>query len=229
MKTTDTRWRLAAEDLQALAWLHVKERCTDELHTLAASGFPVGLSLLDAGHPTVRALVTALAQLAEGDTALRRHCDDDLAADYAAIYLTNALRASPYESVWRDEDQLMMQEPTFAVRAFYRRHGIAVPDWRCMPDDHIAHELDFVAHLLERGETREAARFLRHHLLTWLPGFAAAVDRRAQTRFYAALAGLTLACCESLSAKLPEVKVLPPLVADTPARGNTPPAGCGPG
>lgn len=231
---SDTRWRLAAEDLQALAWLHVQERDTQALQTLAASGFPASLSLLPADHPAVCALQAALLPLealAISDEAQRRRCDDDLAADYAAIYLTNSLRASPYESVWRDDDQLIMQEPTFAVRAFYRRHGMAVPDWRCMPDDHIAHQLNFIAHLLAQGEPREAARFMQQHLLVWLQSFAEAVALRARTRVYVALAGLTLACCEALRERLPAVTVMPPLVA--PARqaddAANAGAGCGAG
>lgn len=75
----------------------------------------------------------ALSALAEqrrarqDDMALPASSVDELAADYAAIYLTHALRASPHESVWRDDDHLMLQGPTFAVRAFYRRHGVQVP------------------------------------------------------------------------------------------------------
>ena len=227
---SDARWQLAAEDLQALAWLHAQERDAQALQALAVSGFPASLSLLPADHPAVRALQEALLPLealAISDAAQRQHCDDDLAADYAAIYLTNALRASPYESVWRDDDQLMMQEPTFAVRAFYRRHGMAVPDWRCMPDDHIAHQLSFIAHLLTQDQPREAARFMQQHLLVWLPDFAEAVNRRARTRVYAALASLTLAGCEALRERLPAVTVMPPLVAPARQTGDAASAGAG--
>jgi TorA maturation chaperone TorD len=149
-------------------------------------------------HDAVTQMAAALAALA--DTTAKEaaaRCTDDLAADYAGIYLTHAMRAAPYESVWRDEDQLMMQAPTFAVREFYTRHGVVVQNWRHQPDDHLSHELRFVALLLERGERREAARFLRTHLLVWLPMFTEKVAQRAETRFYADLATLTLACVQS--------------------------------
>ena len=171
--------RLAAEDLNALAWLHHKEHATDVLLSLRENGFPATLSLVLPEHPSSRARDAALrARAGRGDGSVPASSPDDLAADYAAIYLTYALRASPCESVWLDEDHLVMQGPTFAVREFYKRHGIQVPDWRVMSDDHLTHELQFVALLLERGEEREAARFLKQHLMSWLPNFAQRVGQR---------------------------------------------------
>lgn len=227
MSPNDLRWQMAAEDLHALAWLHARERSPADLLALAAQGFPSSLSLVAPSHPDVTGLEDALLHLIGDGDPQQRRCADDLAADYAAIYLTNALRASPYESVWRDDDQLMMQEPTFAVRAFYGRHGMAVPNWRQMPDDHVAHELEFIAHLLQRYELQQAARFMQSHLMQWLPDFSAAVAQRARTRLYAALAPLTLSCCQHLQERLPRVAVLPPLVPAEPKTATTPPAGCG--
>ena len=117
-----------------------------------------------------------------------------------------------------------MQGPTFAVREFYQRHDVQAPDWRAMSDDHITHELQFVALLLERGEEREAARFLKQHLMAWLPDFAQRVGQRAETPFYAALAALTLAACEQCQRWLPKVAVMPRVTVETDA--NVPP-GCG--
>ena len=231
MKPTETHWLMAAEDLHALAWLHASERSPSELLALVAHGFPSSLSLVSPTDPAVIELEQALRQLGSEDVVSQQcRCADDLAADYAAIYLTNSLRASPYESVWRDDDQLMMQEPTFAVRAFYARHGMAVPNWRHMPDDHIAHELEFIAQMLERGQPQQAARFLQEHLMHWLPDFATTVAQRARTRLYAALGTLTLTSCRNLQTKLPRVTSLPPLVA-APAvmAAAAPPAGCGQG
>jgi TorA maturation chaperone TorD len=104
------------------------------------------------------ATLAAIADTTQDDYA---RCTDDLAADYAGIYLTHAMRAAPYESVWRDEDQLMMQAPTFAVREFYTRHGMVVQNWRHQPDDHLCARTALPgAAMLERGERREAARFV---------------------------------------------------------------------
>ena len=218
-RDADSWPRLAAEDLRALAWLHASERSPQVLAELHANGFPATLTLAAKDDPWLRGLDAALAALAgqlcadEQGVSIPASSEDDLAADFAAIYLTHALRASPCESVWRDEDHLMLQEPTFAVRAFYRRHGVQAADWRQRADDHLVNELEFIALLLERGELKEAARFLKTHLLVWLPSFASRVSQRAATPFYAALAGLTLAACENCAARLPAVAVLPPVVA----------------
>jgi len=210
---------LVAEDLRALAWLHASERSPQVLVELYVKGFPDLLTLIPQDDPWLHCMNRALGALAgilcdDESAELPTSSEDDLAADFAAIYLTHALRASPCESVWRDEDHLMLQEPTFAVRAFYRRHGMQAADWRQRPDDHLVTELEFVALLLERGELKEAACFLKSHLLTWLPSFANRVCQRAATPFYAALAGLTLTACEHCLARLPEVAALPVATAN---------------
>jgi len=195
--------QLWAEDLRLLGWLHTLERDRKILLALAAAGFPEGLVIgasEEAG--AMRDALSGLATAVLNQEAL----DDELAADYAAIYLTHAYRASPCESVWRDEDHLAWQGPTFAVRAWYRRYGLAVADWRTLPDDHLAYQLEFVAWLLEKDETEAAARFLDAHLLTWLPDFSCRVAQRAATPFYRALADVTLAAVTGLRRELPTVE-----------------------
>ncbi len=188
------------EDLRILAWMHAGERSPELLGRLHSGGFPDGMVLGDA--PSRQAMKDALIQLQSDTPSDATATQERLAADYADIYLTHTLRASPYESVWRDEDHLMMQAPTFAVREFYSRHDMAVPNWRAMPDDHLAHELAFVATLLSRGERQAAQQFLDEHLLTWLPHFAARVSACATSPFYVALARLTLSCATQLRASL---------------------------
>ena len=140
--------RLIAEDLEALAWLHEFERAPETLLALHSTDFCNALCLLPTDHPACAGLADALSALAQQPQPLPVDCADDLAADFAAIYLTHAYRAAPYESVWRDEEHLMMQAPTFDVRAFYNRHGFEVCNWRHMPDDHLSHQLRFTALLL---------------------------------------------------------------------------------
>lgn len=191
---------LWVEDLRLLAWLNVEECAPDVLLAMAAAGFPEGLAL-GAGVQT-----TAMREALSALTLEQR---DDLAADFAAIYLTHAYRISPCESVWRDEDHLAWQGPTFAVRAWFQRYGLAVKDWRALPDDHLAHQLAFIAFLLEQGEIEAAARFMDAHLLTFLPQFCEGVVQRAATPFYRSLAGLTLASLTALRQQLPDVAPAP--------------------
>lgn len=228
-------WRVAAEDLRVLAWLHVAESDAATWRALHRAGFPQGLRLTDSSDEGMGVMAQVLAELSraldDGDAGTRRMADHELAADYADIYLTHALKASPYESVWRDDDHLMLQGPTFAVRAFYRRHGIAVADWRAMPDDHLAHELGFVAHLLDSGEVDAAMQFLDGHLLTWLPGFAQRVAQRARTAVYASLATLTLQACRRLRERLgpPSQPVEPGRTDERRRAGQAPRASGGDG
>lgn len=206
-------WKLWAEDLRMLAWLHLHEHKLHTLLELRAHGFPRGLLAGNTGE--AESLGEALDALASA-SGPGASIDDDLAADYAAIYLTYAYRASPYESVWRDEDHLAWQEPTFAVRAWYERYQLSAGDWRTQADDHLAYELDFVAWLLEKQEIEAAAKFMDAHLLTFLPDFCQLVAQRAATPFYRDLAQLTGAAVSALRQALPEVPPEP----DVPARKN---------
>lgn len=191
-----------AEDLRTLAWLHASEHPSAVWTALHDAGFPQGFAILPPDDPSMQSMADILADLRLRAAQDRRGIDDDLAADFAAIYLTHALHASPCESVWRDEDHLMWQGPTFEVRETYRRHGLAVRDWREMPDDHLCNELAFVAILLARGEADEAHAFLREHLMAWLPGFALRVTQRARTAVYAGLAALTARACLALQEEM---------------------------
>lgn len=120
---------------------------------------------------------------------------DLLAADYADIYLTFGARVAPNESYWMTEDHLERQEPMFTVRDWYSHYGLAVNDWRRRADDHLVHELEFVASLLAMPEPHarlDAARFMDRHLLAWAPAFFAGTAARAGTPFYAGLALVSL-------------------------------------
>ena len=222
----DVDARELAQDLRSLAWLHAEERDAVTWLALYRAGFPLGLHL--AGGAGSRAMTEALEALGDALASNPQGLDDRLAADYAAIYLTHALRASPCESVWRDDDHLMLQGPTFAVRDFYRRHGIPPLNWRVMPDDHLVHELSFIAHLLEEREKAAALKFLDHHLLVWLPQFAARVAQRADTSIYAALALLTMEAATLLREHLAEtVPVAAQVTAPDPqAKRTVKPTGC---
>ena len=181
-------WFAAAEDLAALAWLHEQERPVRTWCALRRHDFPEQLCVLAPESTAQAHLASALDALCAATDAQHAALDDELAADYASIYLTHALRASPCASVWLDEDQLMLQAPYLAVRREYRRHGVQASHFRALPEDHIANELSFVAHLLGTGQTASAAEFLDSHVLNWMPQFPARVAQRAATPVYAALA-----------------------------------------
>jgi TorA maturation chaperone TorD len=203
----------ASEDLLMLALLHDRELDRELIHALWRDCYEDFLGLRLQGPRAARALALLREGLTEIPTELRQATLDWLAADYADIYLTYGLRASPCESVWLDDDNLTLQEPTFQVRAWYRRYGLAVTDWRKRSDDHLVYQLRFLAHLLDgEGELvdlTEVARFMDEHPLRWISQFAERVAGRCGTQFYAGLALLTSAYLEELRDLLAQVTGTP--------------------
>ena len=124
---TLARFRVAvAEDLAWLADLHDRELDRERLvlpRELNREYTPFGF--VPPGEGLAAALSLFSQGLADIPTDLGRQTLDLLAAEYADIYLNHSIQASPCESIWIDEDGLMMQEPMFQIRGWYRRHGLA--------------------------------------------------------------------------------------------------------
>jgi TorA maturation chaperone TorD len=193
-----------AEDAEALAALHDRELTAVTIAALRDVGFPHNFGLLPAGEHSIEAWRLMAAALEETDPGAL----DQLAVDYAAIYLTGAYGASPCESVWTDDDHLACQDAMFSLREIYAAAGLAAEDWRRRPDDHLVLQLLYIAHALRRSggpeELRRLAAMLDEHLLRWLPDFATRVAARAETPFFAVLGRLTFAWCEQLRDLLAE-------------------------
>lgn len=191
-----------AEDAESLAALHDRELTADLLIALREAGFPACLGLM----PATAAAVEAWRGMAEGVASLPAHADgevlDALAAEYAAIYLTGAYGTSPHESVWTDDDHLTCQAAMFQWRDIHAEAGLATPDWRQRPDDHLVLQLLHVAQAARRATTadswRRLATILDEHTLRWLPDFAGRVAARSESAFYAGLAVLTAAWVDTV-------------------------------
>ena len=198
-----------AEDLQVLATLHDREPDAALLQQLKAVDFPSSLTLLPNTEPGIEAMTLVKQALSALSIDPDKDVLDELAADYASIYLNHNISASPEESVWLDEDSLMCQQSMFQVRSWYESHGLEIPDWRLRPDDHLVYELQFIAFLLNRDEQMETldktATFMDEHLLRWLGNFGERVLVRCDTPWFAGVAALTAAYCEELRDILAEV------------------------
>ena len=198
-----------AEDLQVLATLHDREPDATLLQQLKAVDFPSSLTLLPDTEPGIEAMTLVKQALSALSTDPDQKILDELAADYASIYLNHNISASPEESVWLDEDSLMCQQSMFQVRSWYESHGLEIPDWRLRPDDHLVYELQFIAFLLNKDEQMEtlekSATFMDEHLLRWLGNFGERVLVRCDTPYFAGIAALTAAYCEELRDILAEV------------------------
>ncbi len=182
-------------DLRLLADLHATELTHERIRELQGIGFLPVASFPD---------------------ELSNELLDDLASDFADIYLNGKYHTSPNESVWLDDEELICQQPMFEVRRCYERHELAAPNWRRMADDHLVNQLLFTAHLLDKAVTDsdrqvlgELAQFMDEHLLRWLQPFGQRVAQRCATRFYARLARETADYCEHLRDLLADILDVP--------------------
>ncbi len=206
-----------AQDLQQIAVLHDKEVDETLIRALQEVAFPSNLGLrIEAGEgddiQAYQFFETALRDL----EVLDEETLDRLAVDYADIYLNHSLHASPFESVWLDEDHLLLQEPMFKIRKWYKRYGLASADWKTRSEDHLVLQLQFIATLLDpdysfsetqalQKRLQDAVKFMDEHLLLWLADFCNIVAQRCETDFYASVAVLTHAYIDQLRDELAEI------------------------
>lgn len=195
-----------ADDIDLLVRLHDREPDAALLGALRGAPVDCWFSLRLGGRDfeeAARLMTLALASIPDPPDASAL---DDLAAEFAAVYLTFHYRAAPAQSVWLDEDGLERQQAMFACRRWYRRFGVEVPDWRRRSDDHLVHQLQLLALALRDLANPQALRlmaaFMREHPLTWVPGFAARVAARCHHPFFAAGALLTAVYLGQLAALL---------------------------
>jgi TorA maturation chaperone TorD len=170
------------------------------------------LFLASAQDPEVRG-----TELAEGfkqiaDYASNLKADElekarlELAIEYAGLFLgVWRVPAHPSESAYFTGGQAIMQEPRDKVLEIYRRMGVDRGDQFKEPEDHIALELQFMAHVCEKAnkalkdsDVQEAKRclevqrdFLNDHLGKWAPKLSADILKSAKREFYKAIAKIT--------------------------------------
>lgn len=126
-----------------------------------------------------------------------------LKQDYTYLfYQASQSKLSPFESVWRTDDQTLFGPTTLQVRAAYKEAGFELAADTSQPDDHLGAELDFLARLLARAAHSpeseqgkrdiEAARaFASDHLLVFSPYYLNDFEAAANTSFYRAAGQLT--------------------------------------
>ncbi len=110
----------------------------------------------------------------------------------------------PYESVYIGEGRVM-GETTQEVNNIYLEAGFALTKEYGGPPDYIGTELRFMslasyreAECWKNGDRNEATRFLKiedrflkRHMLRWIPGFCDTMFEEAKTDFYRGVAKLT--------------------------------------
>ncbi len=131
---------------------------------------------------------------------------EELATDYATLLGADPrMCAHPYESVHRSPEGLMMQDEWEQVLRCYIQAGLQRSKGTTEVEDHLALELECMAHLCKRmanslkaGAGREAMlaleqqlSMLGEHLLQWVPSFTDRMLQSAKTEFYRTFAVIT--------------------------------------
>ena len=193
------------DDLDQLIRLHDRELDAEILAALKVAAFPNGLALSAADEAGRTAHSNMAAALHDMPTL------DELAADYAAIYLNNRFSASPYESVWLSDEHLACDRSMFELREIYAAAGWQVSDWRSRFDDHLVLQLQYLRQVLASAtvDPDKLAVFIDEHLGYWLPDWAQRVSAHCNTAFYAALAELTYVWLLHFRELLGEIHDLP--------------------
>lgn len=131
---------------------------------------------------------------------------DKLTSEYTYLMIgPNKLPAPPWESVYVTKERALFQESTLKVRRTYLEYKFLPANYPHEADDHLAIELDFMAHLakltLERFDEQnfdevkkllaDQKAFLREHLLVWIGNFANDIQNSKTHHFYPQMAALT--------------------------------------
>ena len=130
---------------------------------------------------------------------------EELAVEYAALFLGPGGHISPHESVQIEEHGGYWGDATTAVRRFITETGIEYDSGYNGIPDHISVELEFLGELArreglawERGDTAAAGNclayqrdFLDEHLGRWVDKFCTRVAETAELSFYRDVAQVT--------------------------------------
>ena len=134
---------------------------------------------------------------------------EDLAVEYARLFLGPGGHISPHESVHHQradaQEAQLWGAVTVEVKKFIESAGLQyTPEYSGLPD-HISVEFEFMgqvilheARALQEGDEDGALycmkiekQFMDEHLICWIPTFCDKVVREAETPFYREMAALT--------------------------------------
>lgn len=119
---------------------------------------------------------------------------DNLQGEHTGLFVNNYphVPCPPYESAYREKT--LMGNATASAAHTYRQWGLEVDKEFA---DYAGAELEFMAFAIRmsaqegQSDTMPAQKaFVTNHLLTWMPKFAADIQRAAKLDVYCALGGL---------------------------------------
>lgn len=128
---------------------------------------------------------------------------DDLHWDYTKLMIGPfELLAPPWESIYVQKEPMLFQKCTMDVRKAYQHFGFSTANHNMEAEDHIGLELDFLYHLnklsqqsADEGNLQEIGyllteqeKFLKEHLLVYVPELSKNMIENADTSFYKGMA-----------------------------------------
>lgn len=152
----------------------------------------------------------------EAASQLRESVDDQkdsfgmMKEDYVELFTGEGKPlAPPFESVYINADALIPGRQTSEVKEFYKSYGWESRYNGKIPDDHLGVELLFLTLMVEKllemdddfcnTEMRnEIRRYIKQHLMSWIPDWNKNVQRHAITLSYKGIGTLIQACVEDL-------------------------------
>ncbi|EJL6627962.1 molecular chaperone TorD [Vibrio cholerae] len=185
--------------LSSLFFKELSEQDIARYHSAEVRTFLSGLADEQSLNREVKHLVEALNRLQD-----RQDAQLELAADFCDLFLkSDRDSALPYASVYTDQG-LLNGKPAQQMRELLGAHGVKVEQNLNEPEDHLAIQLDFLAHLaISANQIEHSAQlslalqaqsdFISQHLLTWLPAFAERCTQFDAFGLYSAAARLALA------------------------------------
>lgn len=130
---------------------------------------------------------------------------NDLVLEYTRLFVGPGKHISPYESVYRDNENALWSETTVEVKNFIESSGLEYSSsWAGLPD-HIGVELEFMQRITyhekdawSRGDKETTTRclefekkFIDEHLIQWVPLFCDKVKKETRVAFYREMAEFT--------------------------------------
>jgi len=108
---------------------------------------------------------------------------EELNVDFNSIFVINS---QPVETLVVDSTGEILVGLQNPVMFFYFEHGYEIDMNRTeiLAPDHLSIEFGFMQNLAYRGEDKVAFKFLKKHLLQWVPPYLIAMKGIAQTPFY---------------------------------------------
>ncbi len=187
---------------RTLSSLYLNTLTQEQIDSLAQadfSAFGADEPLLIAGFDDMR------RYLRKRNTGTRQELAVDFTSTFVGAQAYEGRSAVPYESVFRSESGLLMQEPRNEVYRTYKQAAIKLREGVDLPEDHISFEFEFLAILCDRtvealdardqgraiGLLKAQATFIEDHILSWFDALADLANKMLTTRFYRGVLKIT--------------------------------------